>query len=202
MKRFFSLIFVILGWFAIIMQYILMCNNSELTLPEMTIRFFSYFTILTNIIVAYYFTLQLFRNSEKIENSGIITAITVYILVVGLIYQLILRSAWNPLGMQKIVDELLHSIIPFLALLYWIFIANKKDLSYKLIPKWTIYPLLYLVFILTRGSFAGFYPYPFVDVTKFGYSQVFINSLYILIFFIVLSVVFIIVGKALSRQQT
>ncbi|KFF00817.1 hypothetical protein IX39_09400 [Chryseobacterium formosense] len=202
MKRFFSLIFVILGWFAIIMQYILMCNNSELALPEMTIRFFSYFTILTNIIVAYHFTLQLFRNSEKIENSGIITAITVYILVVGLIYQLILRSAWNPVGMQKIVDELLHSIIPFLALLYWIFIANKKDLSYKLIPKWTIYPLLYLVFILTRGSFAGFYPYPFVDVVKFGYSQVFINSLYILIFFIVLSVVFIIVGKALSIQQT
>jgi len=201
MKRFFSLIFVILGWFAIIMQYTLMCNNSELALPEMTIRFFSYFTILTNIIVAYYFTLQLFRNSEKTENSGIITAITVYILVVGLIYQLILRSAWNPVGMQKIVDELLHSIIPFLALLYWIFIANKKDLSYKLIPKWTIYPLLYLVFILTRGSFAGFYPYPFVDVVKFGYSQVFINSLYILIFFIVLSVVFIIVGKALSRQQ-
>lgn len=202
MKRFFSLIFVILGWFAIIMQYTLMCNNSELALPEMTIRFFSYFTILTNIIVAYYFTLQLFRNSEKTENSGIITAITVYILVVGLIYQLILRSAWNPVGMQKIVDELLHSIIPFLALLYWIFIANKKDLSYKLIPKWTIYPLLYLVFILIRGSFAGFYPYPFVDVVKFGYSQVFINSLYILIFFIVLSVVFIIVGKALSRQQT
>lgn len=202
MKRFFSLIFVILGWFAIIMQYILMCNNSELALPEMTIRFFSYFTILTNIIVAYYFTLQLFRNSEKIENSGIITAITVYILVVGLIYQLTLRSAWNPLGMQKIVDELLHSIIPFLALLYWIFIANKKDLSYKLIPKWTIYPLLYLVFILIRGSFAGFYPYPFVNVVKFGYSQVFINSLYILIFFIVLSVVFIIVGNALSRQQT
>ncbi|MGD1318398.1 Pr6Pr family membrane protein [Chryseobacterium sp. 2R14A] len=201
MKRFFSLIFVILGWFAIIMQYTLMCNNSELALPEMTIRFFSYFTILTNIIVAYYFTLQLFRNSEKTENSGIITAITVYILVVGLIYQLILRSAWNPLGMQKIVDELLHSIIPFLALLYWIFIANKKNLSYKLIPKWTIYPLLYLVFILIRGSFAGFYPYPFVDVVKFGYLQVFINSLYILIFFIVLSVVFIIVGKALSRQQ-
>lgn len=201
MKRFFSLIFVILGWFAIIMQYTLMCNNSELALPEMTIRFFSYFTILTNIIVAYYFTMQLFRNSEKTENSGIITAITVYILVVGLIYQLILRSAWNPVGMQKIVDELLHSIIPFLALLYWIFIANKKNLSYKLIPKWTIYPLLYLVFILIRGNFAGFYPYPFVYVVKFGYSQVFINSLYILIFFIVLSVVFIIVGKALNRQQ-
>lgn len=199
MKRFFSLFFVVLGWFAIIMQYILMYNDSELALPEMTIRFFSYFTILTNIIIAFYFTLQLFRSSEKTENSGIITAITVYILVVGLIYQLILRSAWNPVGMQKIVDELLHSIIPFIALLYWIFIANKKDLSYKLIPKWTIYPLLYLVFILTRGSFAGFYPYPFVDVVKFGYSQVFINSLYILIFFIVLSLVFIRVRKTSNR---
>jgi len=199
MKRFFSLIFAVLGWFAIIMQYVLMYNNSELTVPEMTIRFFSYFTILTNIIVAYYFTLQLFRNSEKIENSGIITAITVYILVVGLIYQLILRSAWNPVGMQKIVDELLHSIIPFLALLYWIFIANKKDLSYKLIPKWTIYPLLYLAFILISGSFSGFYPYPFVDVIKVGYSQVFINSLYILLFFMVLSLVFIRVGKVSNR---
>lgn len=200
MKRFFSLVFVVLGWFAVIMQYILMYNNSELTLAEMTMRFFSYFTILTNIIVATYFTLQLFGNSQKTENSGIITAITIYILVVGLIYQGILRSTWSPVGMQKIVDELLHTIIPFLALLFWIFIANKKNLSYKLIPQWTIYPLLYLAFILIRGNFAGFYPYPFIDAITLSYSKVLTNSFFILIFFIVLSVIFIRVGKALNKQ--
>lgn len=200
MKRFFSLVFVVLGWFAVIMQYILMYNNSELTLVEMTMRFFSYFTILTNIIVATYFTLKLFGNSQKTENSGIITAITIYILVVGLIYQGILRSTWSPVGIQKIVDELLHTIIPFLALLFWIFIANKKDLSYKLIPRWIIYPLLYLAFILIRGKFAGFYPYPFIDVITLGYSKVLTNSFFILIFFIVLSVIFIRIGKALNKQ--
>ncbi|MFZ5976285.1 MULTISPECIES: Pr6Pr family membrane protein [unclassified Hydrotalea] len=33
---------------------------------------------------------------------------------------------------------------------------------------WLIYPLLYLVYILIRGSFSGFYPYPFVNVLQIG----------------------------------
>ena len=199
MKRILSLTFCFIGWFAVIMQYYLMLQNSEVSFGETTTRFFSYFTILTNLIVAIYFTFQLFKNPGKTEKSGTLTAITIYILVVGLVYQVLLRSTWNPTGIQKIVDELLHTIIPILVLIFWYFYENKNELNYKQIPKWTVYPLIYLIYILIRGSFSSFYPYPFANVIEIGYSKVLINSFFIFIFFVLLSILFIRVGKALNK---
>ncbi|ALR29915.1 hypothetical protein ATE47_04985 [Chryseobacterium sp. IHB B 17019] len=199
MKRILALIFALLGWFAIIMQYYLMLQNSALSFGEMTIRFFSYFTILTNLVVAVYFTFYVVKNPQKTEHSGLLTAITIYILIVGLIYQVLLRSAWSPTGMQKIVDELLHTLIPVLVLFFWFLYESKSGLHYKQIIKWTIYPVTYLLYILLRGSFSGFYPYPFVDVLAIGYPEVLFNSFWILIFFIGLSMLFIRFGKALNK---
>jgi len=198
-QRILSLLFAIIGWFAIITQYYLMVKNSQIPFAETTIRFFSYFTILTNLIVAVYFTSQVSGNFSKTKKSGILTAITIYILIVGIIYQIILRSTWNPTGLQRIVDELLHTIIPLLVLFYWYKYENKSDLSYRQIPPWTIYPLIYLFYILIRGHFSEFYPYPFVNVIDLGYSDVLLNSFWILVFFIGLSMLFIRVGRALNK---
>lgn len=198
MKRILALVFSFTGWFALIMQYNLMLEHSDLPFWEITIRFFSYFTILTNLIVAVYFTFQIFnRNPDK--KSGILTAITVYILIVGLIYQIILRSTWNPTGMQKLVDELLHTIIPVLVVIYWYLFENKTSLNYRHILKWSIYPLLYLIYILIRGNFSGFYPYPFINVSEIGFTNVIINSFWILIFFTGLSVILIKTGKTFNQ---
>ncbi|WP_415326598.1 Pr6Pr family membrane protein [Chryseobacterium sp. MMS23-Vi53] len=199
MKRILALIFSIIGWFAIIAQFYIMMENRVLPASESVIRFFSYFTILTNIIVASYFTFQIFRNQSKTEKSGILTAITIYITVVGLIYQVLLRFTWNPTGLQKIIDELLHTIIPILVIIYWYLFENKSNLNYKMIPKWAIYPLVYLFYILIRGSFSDFYPYPFVDVTAFGLTKVLINAFWILVFFVGLSMLFIRVGRVLHK---
>ncbi|WBV60508.1 Pr6Pr family membrane protein [Chryseobacterium camelliae] len=197
-QRILSLLFALIGWFAIITQYDLMLKNTQVSFEKTIIRFFSFFTILTNIIVAVYFTLQTV-NSSKIKKPGILTAITVYILIVGLIYQIILRSTWNPTGLQKIVDELLHTVIPVLVLIYWYLYENKSGLNYKQIPQWAVYPLLYLFYILTRGHFSGFYPYPFVNVADLGYTKVLINSFWILVFFMAISILFVRVGKALIK---
>ena len=199
MKRIISLIFCLIGWFAIIMQYYLMIKSNNLPIEEITIRFFSFFTILTNLIVAVYFTIQAIKHPSQTDNSGKLTAITIYIIIVGLIYQIVLRSTWNPTGMQKIVDEILHTIIPVLVLVYWFLYEIKNSLSYRQIPKWAIYPLIYLLYILIRGNFSGFYPYPFVNVLDLGLQKVIINSFWILIFFIGLSMLFIRIGKVLNK---
>ncbi|WEK70147.1 MAG: Pr6Pr family membrane protein [Candidatus Chryseobacterium colombiense] len=197
--RILSLIFALIGWFSVITQYDLMIENSQISFTETTIRFFSYFTILTNIIVTMYFTFRAFNFSPTIKKPGILTAITIYILIVCLIYQIILRSAWAPTGLQKLVDELLHSIMPILVLMYWYLYENKKGLTYKQIPYWAIYPLLYLFYILIRGYFSDFYPYPFINVIHLGYFQVFINSFWVLLLFVALSMFFIRIGKSLNR---
>lgn len=199
MKRILSLIFCLIGWFALIAQYYLLLENSVTSFPESTIRFFSFFTILTNLTVAAYFTVQALKPQSKEDTgSGILTSITVYICIVGIVYQVILRSTWNPQGLQKLVDELLHSVIPVLTIIYWYWYENKSNLHYKQIFKWAAYPLLYFIFIIIRGSFSGFYPYPFVDVNLIGYTRVLMNASWISLFFAGLSMIFILIGKSLK----
>lgn len=188
-----------LGWLSIIGQFILSIQNRQADVTETIIRFFSYFTITTNILVVLYFTsrITIFKNSSlsKLTNNGTITAITSFILVVGLIYQFILRGTWQPTGVQRIVDELLHSVIPLFVFLYWFKFANKTDLIFKNIKIWLWYPVLYFLFINIRGYFSGFYPYPFVNVTEIGYPQVLINSLLVSLFFLFIMGVLIFVGN-------
>ncbi|PJJ66249.1 Pr6Pr family membrane protein [Chryseobacterium geocarposphaerae] len=198
-QRILSLIFALVGWFSIIAQYYLMVKNIQISFAEANIRFFSYFTILTNIIVAGYFTLQAFNRIPKIKKPGILTAITIYILIVGLVYQIILRSTWDPKGLQRLVDELLHTIIPILVLIYWYLYENKNKLNYRQILPWAIYPLLYLFYILIRGYFSDFYPYPFINAINLGYFQVLINSFGILLLFAALSMLFVRIGKSLNK---
>lgn len=200
MKRNLSIVFAIIAWFAVIVQFYLIMENRVESVPETIIRFFSFFTILTNTLVAIYFTSQ----SQK-ENStsffgkaGRLTAITVYILVVGLIYQLILRQVWEPTGMQKFVDELLHSVTPVITLIYWFLFEKKKLVNWSQIPNWLIYPTIYLIYVLIRGHISGFYPYPFIDVTEIGYQQTLINSLGVLILFVLLSSGMILIGRRLN----
>jgi hypothetical protein len=198
MKKTIALIFCLIGWFALIGQYYLTIENRISSVLEANLRFFTYFTILTNIIVSVYFTILAFKKNPN-QKSGILTAITVYITIVGFIYQIILRGTWQPTGFQKLIDELLHSVMPVLTIIFWYLFENKAGLKYSHVPKWTIFPILYLIVILIRGNFSGFYPYPFVDVGSFGLTKVLINSLWITAFFIGLSLLYIKIGKILAK---
>ncbi|MEK6478439.1 Pr6Pr family membrane protein [Catalinimonas sp. 4WD22] len=202
-KKLFVIFGVLLACFAVITQYVLMIENSQTPVLETTVRFFSFFTILTNTLVALYFCTMWLGSSSRLgklfQRRGVITAITVYITVVGLVYQLLLRQIWEPTGMQKLVDELLHSVNPLYFILYWYLYEDKAQLKWRFIPVWLLYPLIYLLYILVRGSFSGFYPYPFVNVSELGMSQVLLNSLGLMLVFIGFCVLYIGVGKLLAR---
>jgi hypothetical protein len=196
MKKSLNLFLVLAGWFAIIAQYVLMMEKTTDTLLVTNIRFFSFFTILTNTIVATYFSWLLF-NENKARISTL-TAITVYITVVGLTYQVMLRHIWDPQGLQKVVDELLHTIIPIGVIIYWFIYQNKSNLKYSNMFAWFIFPIAYVIYIFIRGHYSGEYPYPFIDVTKIGFTRALINSGFVTLMFIVLSSIF----TFISRRQT
>ncbi|HVZ95614.1 MAG TPA: Pr6Pr family membrane protein [Chitinophagaceae bacterium] len=185
-----------LGWFELIAQFYLIIINRTTSITETIIRYFSFFTILTNLLVTICITALLFaRAGNFFTRPGTITAAAVYITIVALVYNIILRSLWRPAGLQQFVDELLHSIVPVLYLIYWIIWIPKTDIPVKKVPAWLIYPFVYLVFILIRGIFSLYYPYPFVDVASLGYKKVFINSAGMLLAFLAVSMIFFGVNK-------
>ena len=203
MKRNLAFIFAALGWFAVIAQYYLMLENRTTSVSEATIRFFSFFTILTNILVTIYFSTICFSRNKSvslINAAGMLTFLTIYITVVGLVYQAALRHLWHPQGMQRLVDELLHSVIPILVILFWYLYEAKNNLKFSQTIKWLSYPLIYFIYILLRGNQSGFYPYPFVDVSVLGFATVIQNALFLLLFFLGLSLAFILIGKWMDKK--
>ncbi len=172
-----------------------MLANRVSSISETVVRFFGFFTILTNTIVACYFSYITYSGYKKkntiMESHGILTAITIYITAVGLVYQIILRFTWNPTGMQKIVDEMLHTVNPLLVIIYWYINRKNETLKYSQIWQWLLYPLVYIVYTLIRSQLSSYYPYPFINVTDIGYQKVIINSLAMTFLFVFISILFI-----------
>jgi hypothetical protein len=198
-------IFAALGWFAVLMQYYLIIENRVEPVGETTIRFFSFFTILTNTLAAIYLTRKAAKRTTLdehfLDKPGVLTSITVYITIVGLVYQTTLRHIWEPTGLQMVVDELLHSIMPVCVILFWFLYEKKSAVTWSQLPGWMIYPLVYLVFILIRGALSGFYPYPFIDVSKLGLPIVLANGFFLLLVFLVFCTLYIAVGKTIERRK-
>lgn len=195
----------VIGWFAVISQLVLMIGNRTVSLSETLTRFFSYFTILTNLLITISFTALAAKGRSQwyrfFSKPAIQTACTLYILVVGLIYNLILRSIWSPNGLQKLTDELLHTLIPLLCLCYWIFFVNKRKLAWKNSFAWLVYPAVYSLFIGIRGAISGFYPYPFINVLELGYPKALTNGFLLLLFFWGLSLLLIGSAKLFSSSN-
>lgn len=198
-SKIFCVCIAILGWFALIAQFHINLTSRAASTAELIIRYFSYFTLLTNLLVAVCCTCIAINPHQGwgafFSKTQTLTAITVYILVVGIVYNIILRFLWQPKGLQKLVDELLHSVIPILFLLYWLLTGNKQTLQWKQVFSWLAYPLVYLLFILVRGNFSGFYPYPFINVDNLGISKVLLNSVAITALFSVTGLLLIAAGK-------
>ena len=150
------------------------------------------------------------RGSGDLENSGgwlyflskpaTLTAVTVYITIVGLVYNILLRLLWDPQGLELMVDETLHTVIPSLFILFWLIFVPKGGLQWKDVPAWLIYPIVYTLFIMIRGAVSGWYPYPFIDLTKITTHEVFVNAGAVLVGFLLFSMLLVGVGK-LGRRS-
>jgi len=188
LTRIAMLLIALTAWVAVGMQFYI-----TVTSIANFVFFISFFTVLTNILVAVSFTAQLLLNNNLarfFSKPSIATAITVYITVVGLVYNTVLRKLWHPEGLQLIADNLLHVIVPLLCLVYWFVFVPKRRLQLKSAFIWLIYPAIYLAYSLFRGAITNVYPYPFIDVATIGYNQMFINSGVMLVVFLVLGLLF------------
>lgn len=199
-QKTFAITGALVAWAAVVSQFYLILKNATAPTSETIIRFFSFFTILTNIMVALAFTAAIANKPSFFTKAKTLTAIAVYITIVGLTYNIILRGIWAPQGLQRIVDEGLHVIVPLLFILYWFLFVPKEKLSWGNALTWLIYPGIYLVYIFIRGNFSNWYPYPFIDVATLGYNKALINSAMVCAAFIIVALVFIAIARSASSK--
>ncbi|WP_411737734.1 Pr6Pr family membrane protein [Pseudomonas sp. BF-R-25] len=197
-RRRFVAVAAVLGWAGLSIQlYLIFYSRWTLgaSLLGGLVSFFSYFTVLSNTLVATVLTCALTSRESAARRwflqPGVSGAIAVSIAVVGLAYNILLRHLWHPEGWQWLADELLHDVMPLLFLAWWWLCVPKGTLRLRHIALWVIYPLLYFAYALLRGHLLAVYPYPFIDVDKLGYPQVFVNAGGLLAGFVVIALLVI-----------
>jgi hypothetical protein len=207
MMRVSALLGALLGWFALLLQLYLMLVQSPGGAREMVgtvITYFSFFTILTNFLVALIFTATVFSSETGRPVSGwreffcrpsVQAGAAAYIAIVGIVYRLLLRQLWNPQGMQWVADVILHDVIPVGYVLYWVLFAPRTELRWKDALGWLVYPAVYAVYVLARGAVSGLYPYPFMDVKVLGYGGVLVHAAVFLLVFLGMGLLVVAVGR-------
>ena len=186
------------AWFAVLFQLYLTAGSIA--------NFLSYFTVLCNLLVAVSLTVLILMPSAKagrfFSTLSVQTAIALYIFIVGLVYNLVLRGIWAPTGWQLVVDNLLHVVVPLLYVLYWALFRPKGSLQWRDGLYWLLFPLAYLLYSLIRGPLVQWYPYPFLDVAKLGYEKVLINILLMLALFLAAGLALIAANRLVRSNKT
>jgi len=203
-KQFTAIIGFLVGCFALLLQLYLIIQDRTVGVTETLIRYFSFFTISSNILatICFYYIMGNPGPDAKpfFARAKTIAAITVYMFIVGLVYNVVLRSQYPAMeGKAMIANELLHVIMPLLIIIYWLVFAEKNILEWKNIFTWLIYPLVYCIYTLIRGAIVHFYPYPFMNVDFWGLSTVLLHCLYVCIAFFVVSILLVAIAKVLTK---
>jgi hypothetical protein len=171
-----------------------------------TVNFFSFFTILSNILVALAATATALIPRTAIGRllmrPGAASATMLYIGITGLTYFFVLRHLWQPQGLQFWVDAALHYATPALFLAFWLLAVIKGRLTLDAVPKMLVFPLLFAAYTLIRGPFANWYPYPFLDAGKLGYGAVAANVFFLIAAFAALALILVGVDRLIGRLRS
>lgn len=105
----------------------------------------------------------------------VLFALATALAIVGLVYWLLLAADHHPVGLDRLTNQVFHTFSPIATIGWWLAFAPPHAISRRELPSVMIAPVLYTIFALANGAVTGFYPYFFLDRTKFAWSQLALN---------------------------
>lgn len=170
------------------------------------VNFFSYFTILSNLIAGVALVLGAFLVASRpvlprwyeLVRGGTVVCMA----VVGLVFAALLRDV--DLGrLLPWVNAVHHYVMPVAVVAEWVLRPPRVRLGMGELLACLVFPLLYVTYVLVRGAVTGWYPYPFLNPVALGsYGIVWAYIAGIAgVFFTVGWLLFKLEGKTETRRQ-
>ena len=203
--RLLATLIAVTSWGAIGAQIALNLGNAAaegVSLWLVPLRLYGYFTIWANTLVALVTTHVALRGDREalLARSGTLAATLVYIVVVGVIYNTLLAGMRHLEGVPKLVDMLLHGVVPVAYPLWWLMCVRRGRLGWgHAVPAMGV-PLAYCGVAMGRGLLTGKYAYFFIDIDKYGLTRVLINSTGLVMLFVGLMAALIALDRWLARD--
>jgi hypothetical protein len=138
----------------------------------------------------------LVRRDERSQRFDAVRgAVTFYIAITGVVFALLLSGLQEQLDTHNaFANFVVHYLIPAVLILDWIIDPPRHRLGLQTALFWLVYPLAWFAYTLIRGSVTGWYPYPFVDVSRHGYGGVLLQALVFIAAFGVGAAAFALIG--------
>ncbi|MGN6776683.1 Pr6Pr family membrane protein [Rhizobium sp.] len=177
--RVYRYLLALLALSGIAVSYIAITPGVHVSRLTMTVNFFSYFTMQSNLLLAMTLLCAQIAPLSSIgkwaSKPPVRSALLLYVGIAGIVYVLMLRDVWHPRGWQLLGDQILHYCVPLLYALDWIFLSERGKLSWRDVLWWLAFPAAYSAYTLSHGYISHFYPYPFLDVRDIGLEGVLLN---------------------------
>ncbi len=204
-KRAFAAAAATLCWFALAAQLGLALQTAPATpagIAQAIFAFLSFFTNLTNLLVAIFLTASALGREEacRLTRPPGATALLAYLAVMSAVYAALLRDLWNPTGLLLLAEVIEHYVVPPVYLAYWLAYVPKGRLRWKHACAWLLYPAAYGALIAVRGAITGRYPYPFLDAAALGYARTLLNLVPLALLFFAVGLAFIALDRVLARR--
>lgn len=178
------------------LQYGLMVYDETLVSAAVkSVEFFSYFTILSNMLAALALTAPLVAPASRCatwaEQSGPRASIATYLTITAVVYHTMLAWQWHPRGLRLVSDTLLHTIVPAAYLVDLVLRGGQGEGRWIAAAKAMAFPALFGAWTLVHGALSGWYPYPFMNVIKRGYPAVVVTMVEMSLAFAVVALIFV-----------
>ncbi|MEM9330670.1 MAG: Pr6Pr family membrane protein [Pseudomonadota bacterium] len=164
---------------------------------------FSFFTIVMNtlVVLCYLASIPFLQKTLAFFRRPFVVGTAIAgILIVMIVYHLLLSATHNPTGISVLTNLCLHYIAPVLFPLWWFFESRKGTMNWQLVPAMTIIPILYLVWIFSRGAITNEYPYGFLNVAEKGVAGVAPTLIVITLLFIVFGSIVVFFDKRYTEN--
>ncbi|MES2188673.1 MAG: Pr6Pr family membrane protein [Pseudomonadota bacterium] len=166
------------------------------------VNFFSYFTNLSNLFAAVVLLMGAAASWTISKPPGdLARAIAVVnMAVVGVVFAILLRNV--DLGdLRPWVNTVLHYVMPCVVVMDWLLVPPKTKLGLKPFLLVLVIPVLYIGYVLVRGSLVQWYPYPFLNPMNVGgYSGVAAYVVGIAVAFVIAAGALLAVGNRFGQR--
>ena len=168
------------------------------TLVEAVWDMYRFFTLWMNTLIGVACaTIALGRYGSAQALSGLLLSI----VIVAAVYHALLARFNDFTGLDALVDNMLHTVIPVAFVVFWLAFVRKSDLRFKDILPWLVLPLVYCIYAMGRAQFDGVYPYFFLNLADLGLARTMLNIIGLLIAFACVGAAIVLVAKLLARFE-
>ncbi|WP_341976571.1 Pr6Pr family membrane protein [Microbacterium sp. LTA6] len=143
-------------------------------------NFLSFFTIESNLLAAIVLAIGGIwalrhrgdTDSEPQWFAVLLVCVSTYMIVTGIVYNLLLRNVELPQGVTVVwANEVLHVVIPLFLLADVLFAPRRRMVGWSTVLVAAIYPIVWVVYTLVRANLivapatgeVWWYPYPFLN---------------------------------------